>query len=69
MNLNIRVEFQNVFNRTQYPAISLTNFQNAPTKFTSGANAGLYSGGFGTIVPTSGTAGQRTGSFVARFSF
>ncbi|MEO8096224.1 MAG: hypothetical protein ABI811_00875, partial [Acidobacteriota bacterium] len=69
MNLNLRVEFQNVLNRTQYPGISLASFQNAPTKFTSGANAGLYSGGFGTIVPTSGTSGQRTGSFVARFTF
>ncbi|MEO5922327.1 MAG: TonB-dependent receptor [Bryobacteraceae bacterium] len=69
MNLNLRVEFQNVFNRTQFPGISLTNFQNAPTRFTSGANNGLYSGGFGTIVPTSGTTGQRTGSFVARFTF
>jgi hypothetical protein len=69
VSLNVRVEFQNIFNRTQYPAIALGNFATTPTKFTSGANTGLYSGGFGTINPTAGTAGQRTGTFIARVSF
>ena len=32
-------------------AINLGNFATAPTTFTSGPNKGLYSGGFGTIVP------------------
>lgn len=68
-NLNVRVEFQNVFNRTVLPGIGLGNFSTAPTKFASGANAGLYSGGFGTIVPTSGTSGMRSGTFIGRFSF
>jgi len=69
-NLNVRVEFQNIFNRMQLPQPSTAgNFANNPTKFTSGANIGLYSGGFGTINPTSGTGGQRTGTFVGRFTF
>ena len=76
-NLNIRVEFTNIFNRMQWPTsltalggINLGNFASAPTKFTSGANAGLYSGGFGTILtPVNGTTGQRAGTFVARFTF
>jgi len=70
MSLNIRVEFNNIFNRTQLPGPSTGgNFATAPTKFTSGANAGLYSGGFGTFSVLSGLAGQRTGTFVARFQF
>jgi len=68
-SLNLRVEFANVFNRTQFPGINLGNFSTPPTKFTSGANAGLYSGGFGTIVPTSGTTGMRSGTFIGRFTF
>jgi hypothetical protein len=68
-SLNIRVEFTNVFNRTQLPLIALGNFASAPVKFTSGPNTGLYSGGFGTLNPTAGTAGARTGLFVARFQF
>ncbi len=73
-NLQVRAEFTNIFNRLVYPAINLsggpgTNFQSPPTKFTSGPNTGLYSGGFGTIVPESGTVGQRAGTLVARFSF
>jgi hypothetical protein len=70
MSLNIRVEFNNIFNRTQLPGPSTGgNFATAPTKFTSGATAGLYSGGFGTFNVLSGLAGQRTGTFVARFQF
>ena len=74
-NLNVRVEFTNVFNRMQWPiplgtgGINLGNFSTPATKFSSGANTGLYSGGFGTIVPTSGTAGMRAGTFIGRFTF
>jgi len=68
-NLNVRVEFQNIFNRTQYPGIGGGNFGTPPTKFATGANTGLYSGGFGTINPTAGTAAYRTGTFVGRFTF
>jgi hypothetical protein len=63
------VEFTNVFNRTQLPGPALGNFASAPVKFTSGPNTGLYSSGFGTINPTAGTGGYRTGSFVARLQF
>jgi hypothetical protein len=68
-SLNIRVEFTNIFNRMQLPGPALGSFASAPTKFTSGANIGLYSGGFGSIVPVNGTAGQRAGTLVARFQF
>lgn len=70
INLNVRVEFTNIFNRMQLPQASTAgNFANAPTRFTAGANTGLYSGGFGTIVPVNGTAGMRSGLFVGRLTF
>jgi hypothetical protein len=78
-SLNIRVEFTNIFNRLQLPTsatapggVNLGNFTAAPTKFTSGPNAGAYSGGFGAIVTpfsTTGIVGQRAGTIVARFQF
>jgi hypothetical protein len=59
-----------MFNRTQLPAPSTTgNFAATPTTFTTGPNAGLYSGGFGTFGVLNGTSGQRTGSLVGRFTF
>jgi hypothetical protein len=70
INLNVRVEFTNIFNRMQLPQPTTTgNFANAPTLFTTGANTGLYSGGFGTIVPVNGTQGMRAGTFVGRLTF
>ena len=71
VNLNLRVEFANVFNRTVLPAVSVAgNFSSSPIKFTSGPNTGLYSSGYGTIpYPTAGTTGMRSGTFVARFQF
>jgi len=72
-NLNVRAEFNNMFNRTQLPAPATTgtsvSFGAQPTKFTSGPNNGLYSGGFGTFGVLNGTTGQRTGSLVGRFTF
>ena len=68
-NLNIRAEFNNVFNRTQLPAPTGGSFSATTQKFTSGPNTGLYSSGFGTFSVLSGTTGQRTGTFVARFQF
>jgi hypothetical protein len=70
----IRAEFTNIFNRMVWPnaagtAIALGNFATAPTVYTSGPNKGLYSGGFGTIVPETTASGQRSGTLVARFSF
>jgi hypothetical protein len=75
--LQIRAEFTNIFNRVQYPfplglssPINLGNFSLAPTKFASGPNKGLYSGGFGTIVPeTTGAVNPRAGTVVARITF
>ncbi len=65
INLNIRVEFQNAFNRIRLPQVtSAANFNANPTT----AN-GLFNGGFGTIVPISGTTGARTGLFVGRITF
>jgi len=70
MLLHVRVEFQNAFNRTRLPQPVLTNsYKAAPTVFPSGANKGLYNAGFGTVLPTTGTAGGRTGTIVARFTF
>ncbi|HEY6346560.1 MAG TPA: hypothetical protein VIY49_34145 [Bryobacteraceae bacterium] len=53
----------------QLPVITLGNFATAPTVFTSGPSKGLYSGGYGTIVPEAGTSGQRAGTIVGRFQF
>ena len=77
ISLNVRAEFNNMFNRTRLPIptggavtpATPVNFASAPTKFTSGVNAGLYSGGFGTFNVLSGIGGQRTGTFVARLTF
>jgi hypothetical protein len=70
VHLNVRVEFTNIFNRTQLPQPSTAgNFANAPVRFTSGPYTGLYSGGFGTIVPVNGTQGMRAGTFVGRLTF
>jgi hypothetical protein len=72
-SLNIRVEFTNIFNRLQLPqVIGLGNFGAAPTKFTTGSTAGLYSSGFGIITSpytSPGYGGQRAGTLVARFTF
>jgi len=74
--VHVRAEFQNVFNRTRLTITGAsagnavaTGFSANPTVFNSGANAGLYSAGFGTILPTSGTAGARTGTLIARITF
>lgn len=69
-NLNVRVEFTNIFNRLRYPAVSLgTSFQDNARPFTSGQFIGLYTAGFGTMNPTTGTAGARQGTFIGRFTF
>ncbi|MFM2125764.1 MAG: hypothetical protein RL328_2215, partial [Acidobacteriota bacterium] len=70
---HIRAEFQNAFNRTRLPqpvvAGTGVSFAAAPVRFTNGSNTGLYSAGFGTILPTSGTSGARTGTLIARITF
>jgi hypothetical protein len=70
VNLNVRIEFNNVFNRTQLPGPTTTgNFASTPVTFKGGANNGRYSGGFGTILPLSGTNGMRTGQLIGRITF
>ncbi|MEP6962857.1 MAG: hypothetical protein ABI995_12315, partial [Acidobacteriota bacterium] len=77
VTLNVRVEFNNILNRTRFigsnglsagPSVA-GNFATAPTVTQTGANTGLYSGGFGTMSVLSGTNGQRTGTFVGRITF
>jgi phage FluMu protein gp41 len=65
ISLNIRVEFQNAFNRTRLPQVtSAANFAAAPTTLN-----GLFNGGFGTIVPLTGAPGARSGLFIGRLTF
>jgi hypothetical protein len=67
--LNLRGEFENIFNRTRFPQPTTTGFQASPTVQTSGAYAGLYNAGFGTVVPLNGTLNSRTGMLVGRLTF
>jgi hypothetical protein len=65
----VRVEFQNILNRTFLPApvIAGQNFTGAPT-----LSGGRYTGGFGTFgnLQTNGAyTGQRSGQFIGRFTF
>src|SRR5207244_12167806 len=67
MNLNIRMDFVNIFNRTFLNNPTVTGFSNPQTQVN-----GLNTGGFAYInLATSGNqAGQpRNGTFVARFTF
>jgi hypothetical protein len=66
INLNVRAEFTNVFNRTRLPQPSTLGFSANPT--ISGLT-GLYTGGFGTVVPTGGTTGARSGVLIGRLQF
>jgi hypothetical protein len=69
VTFNIRMEFTNVFNRTRLPQPATSGFATNPNKQTTGPLTGLYSGGFGTVVPTGGTSGYRTGTLVGRITF
>jgi len=74
LSLQVRVEFTNAFNRTQLPqpasgGIVPQNFNSAPQTFSTGSNTGLYSAGFGTVVPVTGTANARSGLLIARLQF
>jgi hypothetical protein len=82
INLNIRAEFQNIFNRTFYASPSSNGFGAAglnPTapvlfgnQFSSG-QSGALSSGFGFVNTVNGgpigTAQPRSGQIVARFTF
>lgn len=79
MNLQIRGEFVNIFNRTLMPAPSTANPQAAPSK----NSLGIYTSGFGIIsayyapntaptpptMATTPTLESRQGTLIARFSF
>jgi len=67
--VNIRMEFANVFNRTRLPQPNTSGFTAPANKFTTGRFNGLYSSGFGTITPTSGTQASRSGTIVGRITF
>jgi hypothetical protein len=68
-NLQVRAEFQNVFNRHFYSAPSTTG---NPAVAPSVNTGGVITGGYGSINTTSGTgagAVPRSGQAVARFTF
>ena len=70
VTFNVRVEFANAFNRTQLPQpSSAATFGTQITTQPSGPYKGVINGGFGSVVPISGTAGSRTGLFVGRLQF
>ena len=75
IQLNVRVEFNNIFNRMILPNPSggtgaAVNQGSAAVFFPSTSpNAGMYSGGFGTFSVLSGVGNQRTGTYVARLTF
>jgi hypothetical protein len=65
-NLQIRAEFQNVFNRLFLSQPTTGATTTAPTV----SAGGIYSGGYGTIVTINGVGAQpRSGQAVARFTF
>jgi hypothetical protein len=69
MNLQIRGEFINIFNRTALPSPSTGSPQNPAVK----NSLGIYTSGFGTVAaysnPGAATFTGRTGTVVARFTF
>ena len=72
MNVNIRIEFSNVFNRSFWGDPSNTNANLAQTRLANGNT----SAGFGKVITTSptsfGSAANllpRSGVLVARFTF
>jgi hypothetical protein len=71
VSLLIRAEWSNAFNRLRLPqpsagAAGTPVFSANPTQV-----GGIFTGGFGTIVPTAGNGvtGQRTGQLIARLQF
>ncbi|HTA44927.1 MAG TPA: TonB-dependent receptor [Bryobacteraceae bacterium] len=69
--LQIRAEFQNIFNRLflSMPAVALTN-PNLPIVSTTYAGNVLNSSGYGSIATLNGAgAQQRSGQIIVRFSF
>ena len=69
-NLQVRMEFQNIFNRTFLPTPSVAN-PNLAIGTTSYAGALINNSGFGTLATLNGGVGvqPRSGQGVVRFSF
>jgi hypothetical protein len=68
-NLQIRAEFQNIFNRTFLSAPSVAN-PNLPIVTTTSAGNILNNSGFGSIATLNGAGTQpRSGQIIARFTF
>ncbi len=68
MNLSVRVELMNIFNRVQIPNPGIDFNSNSTGWGQVAAPDGTTIFGFGQITPRD-TAGQRTGQIVARFQF
>ncbi len=67
MNLQIRAEFTNIFNRIFIPAPTITSLT-TPTTYAPGSQ--ILTGGFGFVNTNAGVGQQpRAGTMVARFTF
>jgi hypothetical protein len=66
VTLNIRADFQNIFNRTEMNTPTSTN---AKATQTRNATTGVTISGFGYINPASVAAAPRAGMIVANFKF
>lgn len=66
--LQIRVEFTNIFNRTYLPNPVLGNYTTPVGFSTDGRNIGGF-GTFNNLRNAGAFTGQRSGMFIARFSF
>ncbi|HWB85037.1 MAG TPA: TonB-dependent receptor [Bryobacteraceae bacterium] len=66
LQLNVRAEFFNVFNRVYLP---MPSNNNPLATATFNTVTGAPTGGFGYITNSSGIGGQRNGQLVARFQF
>ncbi len=67
VSLQLRVEFTNIFNRLLLPQpTTLASYLTAPTQVK-----GIYTGGYGTVLPTAGNGitSMRSGQIIARFTF
>jgi hypothetical protein len=67
VNLQIRAEWTNIFNRLLLPQPNTAaSYLTRPTQVN-----GIYTGGYGTVIPTAGNGitSMRTGQLIARFTF
>ncbi len=64
--LQLRVDWTNMFNRLELPQPTTAGYTAAATRVN-----GIYTGGFGTVVPTAGNGvtGMRSGQVIVRITF